>query len=91
MLVRERVNAGDNADAVRAYVVARYGDYVLLRPPVKPLTYVLWLAPVLFLVLALVLGHRVLSGQKARARTSEPELTDADRARAQKILKGNAA
>ena len=49
-LVRERLTAGDSDQAVIAYVVSRYGDFVLLRPPVKPETWVLWFGPLLLLV-----------------------------------------
>jgi cytochrome c-type biogenesis protein CcmH len=50
LLVRERLTAGDtNAEAIE-FIRARYGDYVLLKPPFKPETYALWLAPA-FLVL----------------------------------------
>lgn len=41
VLVRQRLTAGDSNRAVVEFVVARYGDFVLLRPPVKPTTYVL--------------------------------------------------
>ena len=41
ILVRERVQAGDSDDEIKDYVVSRYGDYVLLKPPVKPITYLL--------------------------------------------------
>jgi cytochrome c-type biogenesis protein CcmH len=45
VLVRQRLTAGDtDAQAVQA-IVSRYGDFVLLDPPVKPATYVLWFAP----------------------------------------------
>lgn len=44
-LVRERIAAGDSDREVIAYVVSRYGDFVLLRPPFKPATYALWLGP----------------------------------------------
>ena len=50
-LVRERLVAGDSDSEVIAYVVSRYGDFVLLRPPVKPTTYLLWAAPAILLVL----------------------------------------
>jgi len=49
-LVRERLKAGDNDDAALAYVVARYGDFVLLRPPVKSTTWLLWFGPAVLLV-----------------------------------------
>jgi len=48
-LVRERLVAGDsNVQATQA-IVSRYGDFVLLRPPVKPATYLLWFGPVALL------------------------------------------
>jgi len=50
VLVRERLTAGDSNEAVIRFVVARYGDFVLLRPPVKPVTYVLWFGPILILL-----------------------------------------
>jgi cytochrome c-type biogenesis protein CcmH len=50
ILVRERLTAGDSDQAVIAYVVSRYGDFVLLRPPMKPETWVLWFGPLLLLV-----------------------------------------
>ncbi|MBD3626428.1 MAG: cytochrome c-type biogenesis protein CcmH [Rhodobacteraceae bacterium] len=50
LLVRERLVAGDTDAEVMEFVRARYGDYVLLKPPFKPETYALWLAPA-FLVL----------------------------------------
>jgi cytochrome c-type biogenesis protein CcmH len=59
-LIRERLAAGDRPDAVKAYFVQRYGEWVLLAPPARGLNLVLWLAPFgavaggLVLVLALV-------------------------------------
>ncbi len=54
LLVRERLVAGDSDDEVRAYIVARYGDFVLLRPPFKPETYFLWFGPGLILALGVI-------------------------------------
>jgi cytochrome c-type biogenesis protein CcmH len=45
VLVRERLAAGDSDRQVVAYLTSRYGDYVLLRPPVKPTTWLLWFGP----------------------------------------------
>jgi cytochrome c-type biogenesis protein CcmH len=47
--VRERLAAGDSDAAVLAFVEARYGEFVLLRPPFKSHTLLLWLTPVLLL------------------------------------------
>jgi len=50
IIVRERIAAGDTNEQVIAYVVERYGDYVLLAPPVRGRTLLLWAAPLLFLL-----------------------------------------
>lgn len=58
-IVRERIALGDSPDNVRAYLVDRYGDWVLLRPPVKTSTYFLWASPFLVvLIIALLLINR---------------------------------
>ncbi len=49
-IVRERVQAGDDDEAVRHFLVARYGDWVLLKPPFKGATLLLWIGPVLILL-----------------------------------------
>ncbi len=55
ILVRERIAAGDSDVEAIGFIVERYGDWVLLRPPMKWGTVLLWLGPVLFLILALTL------------------------------------
>ncbi len=47
--IREQMKAGKNDQEVIAYLTERYGDFVLYRPPFKPVTYLLWLGPLLFL------------------------------------------
>jgi cytochrome c-type biogenesis protein CcmH len=49
-LVRERLVKGDSDAAVLGFVHERYGDYVLMKPPVKPATWLLWAAPVVVLL-----------------------------------------
>ncbi len=68
LIVRERLVAGDTDEEVLDFVVARYGDYVLLRPPLKPLTYVLWYGP---FVLLLFGGGIALAALRGR-RSAEP-------------------
>lgn len=67
MIVRERVALGDNRENVLAYLVDRYGDWVLLKPPVKASTYFLWASPffVVLVLLFLVLGRRQQSAPPA--------------------------
>ena len=53
-IVRERLTAGDSEQQVLGFVTVRYGDYVLLRPPVRAGTLVLWFGPVVLLVAAII-------------------------------------
>jgi cytochrome c-type biogenesis protein CcmH len=53
VLVRERLVAGNTNQQVLDYVVSRYGDYVLLKPPFKSSTYLLWFGPLLFVMIGL--------------------------------------
>jgi cytochrome c-type biogenesis protein CcmH len=53
LLVRRRLAAGDSDQQVKQFIVDRYGDYVLLRPPLKPATLVLWLGPAALLMAGL--------------------------------------
>ena len=76
VLIRERVDAGDTDEAIVAFLVERYGDFILLQPPFKPATWVLWLGPLAFLVLALALARTRLR----RARASRDRTADADAA-----------
>ena len=50
MLVRQKILAGDSDAQIRAFLVARYGDFILLKPPFKPETFLLWTAPLLLLL-----------------------------------------
>jgi len=51
-LVRERLVSGDSDAQVLTYLVQRYGDYVLMRPPVRPSTWPLWFGPAVILLVA---------------------------------------
>lgn len=66
LLVRERLELGETNDEIMDYVHARYGDYVLLKPPFKPSTYALWMAPPLLALLALGFGVSVLRRSRGR-------------------------
>ena len=58
LLVRERLKAGDGDSEVIAFIVARYGAYVRLKPPFDPSTYALWFGPPAVLVIALLVVFR---------------------------------
>ncbi len=84
LLIRRRLLAGESDQEVMAYVVSRYGFFVLLDPPFMPATYLLWLTPP-----ALLLGAGAFLCLRARrARRGEPvrALSPEERARAKKLL-----
>ena len=68
LLIRERIGQGESNDAVRAYLVSRYGDFILLKPPFKPETLLLWLSPVL--VLGLGVGAALFAQRRAPRATA---------------------
>lgn len=49
-LVRQRIAAGERPEQVRSWLIERYGSWVSYRPPVEPVTWPLWLAPILLLL-----------------------------------------
>jgi len=63
VIVRERLTAGDSDDQVFNYVVARFGNFVLLQPPVQSDTMILWAAPFILMVVALGLAINYLRKQ----------------------------
>jgi cytochrome c-type biogenesis protein CcmH len=90
VLVRERLAAGDSDAAVLAFVEARYGEFVLLRPPLKLHTLVLWAAPLLLLVgIALYLFRRTRQrrAQAGGANQQPSQLTSAEQQRLDALLK----
>ncbi len=78
-LVRERLGAGDNDESVLAFVVARYGDYVRLTPPMRRDTLLLWLAPILGLG-AGVIGILMWSRRRTRQASAAPLTAEEQRA-----------
>jgi cytochrome c-type biogenesis protein CcmH len=87
VLVRQRLTAGDNDRQVIDYVVSRYGDFVLLRPPVKPETWALWFGPAVIGGVGLI---AIALYFRRRLRTSATEgttpLSDADERRIARLL-----
>jgi cytochrome c-type biogenesis protein CcmH len=85
LLVRERLKAGDSDDQVRTFLVQRYGDFILLKPPFKPTTLLLWGAPVFVLLAggtAIVLALR-----RRRASTvSVQDLSDSEKAKLETLI-----
>lgn len=88
VLVRDRLVAGDSDHDVVEYVVSRYGDFVLLKPPFKLATAVLWGGPVLFALLALMalIGFYRRQGRRAAQGNRPAPLSDAERVRLNGLL-----
>ncbi len=81
VIVRERLTAGDSDDQVMAYVVKRYGHYVLLKPPFEPTTFVLWIGPFAALLFGAVGVYLFLRrrGEAVTEALSAQEQADLDR------------
>ena len=80
--VREKMRQGASDSQIIDFMVERYGDFVLYRPPVKATTLLLWFGPLLLVVAGLL----VLLRRIRRRPPAEPELTTAERERARKLL-----
>ena len=87
LLIRQRIKQGESNDAVRAYLVSRYGDFILLKPPFQADTLLLWLSP------AIVLGLGVAAALYARRRAprATPALSPEEEARLAALTNGDAA
>ncbi len=84
--VRAQMQAGKSDTEIRDYMVARYGDFVLYDPPFKMTTLLLWAGPFVLLLVGLLGLAAYMRGR--RRRLSDVELTPADHARAQALLRG---
>jgi cytochrome c-type biogenesis protein CcmH len=84
-VVRDRLVAGDSDAQVIDYVTQRYGDFVLLKPPVKAATWLLWFGP---LIVLLGGGALLLAYVRGRERAAEPvaELDPKERERLRRLL-----
>ena len=86
-VVRERIILGESDLAVTDYLVARYGDFVLLKPPIKPKTYLLWFGPALIMLFAGIGVVRFLRRTGAKGRHLEA-LSSAERKRVEHLISG---
>jgi cytochrome c-type biogenesis protein CcmH len=82
--IREQIKAGRTDDQIKQYLVDRYGDFVLYKPPLKPTTVLLWVGPFALLVggvIALFVYMR-----RRRARVERAPLSDEQHSRAEALL-----
>lgn len=84
-IVRERLAAGEDDDQAIEFVVSRYGDWVLLNPPFKASTLVLWLGPAVLLVLAA--AGVIAYFRRRRPTAPDTPLTAEERRRLDVLLK----
>lgn len=83
--VRNMIKAGKTDQEIVDFMVARYGDFVLYRPPVKGITVLLWGGPMLLMVLGLVVLIRYLRRRSAQLSEEKP-LSAAESARVERLL-----
>ena len=81
--VYEMMKSGKSREEIVDFLVARYGDFVLYDPPLKPATYPLWFGPLVLGVLGLLIWVRVI---RSRKRAVDRELSEAERQRLQELL-----
>jgi cytochrome c-type biogenesis protein CcmH len=85
VLVRERLAAGDTDGQAMQAVVSRYGEFVLLRPPVQPATWLLWFGPPALLAIGLTGTALWL---RRRTVVAPAALSEAERRRLDRMLEG---
>src|SRR6267143_6250307 len=81
--IREQLARGASEREVVDFMVARYGDFVVYRPPLKASTFLLWFGPFILLIA----GIYVLIRRIRRQRMMSDQLSEADRLRAEQLLK----
>jgi cytochrome c-type biogenesis protein CcmH len=87
ILIRQRIEKGESNAAVRAYLVSRYGDFILLKPPFEPATLLLWLsAP-----LTLCAGLAAIVFARRRGAVATPALSADEEARLAALTRSDAA
>ncbi len=87
ILVRDRLLAGDSDAEVIDFIVARYGEYVLLRPTATGSNWILWAAGPFMLLIATGVGLVYIRGRSRAAASQEAGLTEDEQARLSEILK----
>jgi cytochrome c-type biogenesis protein CcmH len=88
LLLRERLTAGDTDAEAVAYIVARYGEFVLLSPPARGLTLALWLAGPALLLIGAGSAAAYITARRRTRPEAEPALSPEEAARLRELLKG---
>ena len=84
LLVRQRLEAGDTNQQIRDFLVSRYGQFILLRPPFEPQTLLLWGTPLIVLLLG---GASIaLAARRRPARDPARPLSEAERQKLDQLV-----
>ena len=86
LLVRERLQAGDSDQQVLDHLVDRYGEFVLLRPRMRPGTYLLWFGPVVLFLLGAAGVWFYFRRQRGAPATAAAPLSDDEQRRLARLL-----
>lgn len=82
--IYDMMKAGQGKDVIIEFMVARYGDFVLFSPPVKPSTYPLWFGPILLFIIGAIVLYNIL---RKKNRSREAELSTEEQQRLDNLLK----
>jgi len=85
-IIRQQVVAGSTDHQIVAYMVQRYGTFILLKPPFNPLTAILWITPILALVVGLGIAFIAMRQRRRHPIQGPPPLSEAERIRLETIL-----
>jgi len=80
-LIRAHIEKGESDAQIKDYLVARYGDFILMRPPVEPDTYALWFGPLIALLIGGMSAATVIARANKRALRARRVETDGSRSR----------
>lgn len=67
-LIRTQLQEGKKEEEISQFLVSRYGEYVLMKPPVKPATYALWYGPFLLLIITLIAVFFILRTKTGKVK-----------------------
>jgi cytochrome c-type biogenesis protein CcmH len=82
--IRTLISEGKSDDQIRSFMVERYGDFVLYRPPVKPVTWLLWIGP--FVILGIGIAGLLMYLRRRNSSVPNVVLTDADNQKIDALL-----
>jgi len=85
--IRILIQEGKSDDQIRNFMVERYGDFVLYRPPVKPVTWLLWIGP--FVILGIGIASLLTYLRRRNNSVPNVTLTDLDNQKIDALLKSN--